>query len=688
MSTTVPRLTAAACTLTACLLAQGPPVITTNTLPRAVVGSPYSYTVLSSGGLRPYLFTASETQPPGITLSPDGTLSGRPTKAGAFSFDVTLTDARSATAVRRFTLAVAESVAGLAISTAMLPEGTAGRAYSHTLQAFGGVTPYRWSGTVPLGLTLDEGSGRLSGTPGAHGIHTFSVRVTDVVEGSATATYTLVIRPGPPPLVITTPANIFEGAVGTSYGQPFRASGGVPPYKWTVASGNIEGLKMDEATGDLQGVPQRVGMFTFTVQVTDSAGATVSQTYTMSVRGASLVLTPGGALPSGTVGVRYQQRLLLTVSGGRTPYTWSVVQGLPPGLALSPEDQTISGVPSAAGSFSFTVQVTDADGLSVSRQLGLTVDAGPLSIVGSRRLADGMLNEPFTATVEASGGLPPYRWLASGLPLGLTINGSTGQITGTPSQAGDFPLAITVVDSALANAADRFTLQVKMPALPRVSLSGLAETARAGEQFPLSITLDSPYIAPITGEAILTFTPDSGPIDRTIQFASGGTTAQLTIPAGTTTAVSTIPLMLQTGTVAGTTTVSLRLQVAGVDISPAPSMTARIERSAPVISNVTLSRSGNTLSLTIAGYSTAREVTQATFTFKASAGQTLQAAASSISIPVDGLFGPWFQNASSAQYGSQFLYTQPFTVEGDVNAIVPDTITLTNRLGSVTFSVR
>jgi hypothetical protein len=145
-----------------------------------------------------------------------------------------------------------------------------------------------------------------------------------------------------------------------------------------------------------------------------------------------------------------------------------------------------------------------------------------------------------------------------------------------------------------------------------------------------------------------------------------------------------VPLAIQTGTVSGTLNVSLRFQAGGIDItpSPTPSMTAQIARSAPVIQNVHVTRSGSTLNLVITGYSTAREVTQALFTFNAASGQTLQSTASSITVDVSTLFGNWFSDPANSPYGSIFVLTQPFTVQGDVNAAIPASVTLTNRVGS------
>ena len=244
-----------------------------------------------------------------------------------------------------------------------------------------------------------------------------------------------------------------------------------------------------------------------------------------------------------------------------------------------------------------------------------------------------------------------------------------------------------MADSALANFSDRFTLTIKLPPAPGATISGLPSSAGPAQQFPVNVAIDSPFPAPISGQAILTFSPDSGPADRTVQFASGGTTANFAIPAGSTT--NDIPIAIQTGTVAGTITISVRLIAGGIDItpSPAPTITAPVARAAPVIRSVTFNRSGSTINVVVTGYSTAREVTQAVFGFNAASGQTLQPSASSITIDMNTLFGNWFQDPNNSQFGSVFILTQPFTVTGDVNAVIPTKVTLTNRLGSASFDI-
>jgi hypothetical protein len=127
--------------------------------------------------------------------------------------------------------------------------------------------------------------------------------------------------------------------------------------------------------------------------------------------------------------------------------------------------------------------------------------------------------------------------------------------------------------------------------------------------------------------------------------------------------------------------------VGGVDVtpSPTPSLSAQIASAAPVITGATFSRTGNTLIVQVVGYATSRELTQATFAFSAAAGQSLQT--SQFTIPVDALFSPWYRDTANARYGSQFVFTQPFTIQGDINAVNVQRVTLMNRVGSTSATV-
>ena len=359
--------------------------------------------------------------------------------------------------------------------------------------------------------------------------------------------------------------------------------------------------------------------------------------------------------------------------------------------------------PTTAGTYSLTLKVTDSAGASASRSFSLTIAPAALTITSNRQLSSASLNAAFSESLTAAGGTPPYTWSAAGLPTGLSINSTTGTISGTPAAAGTFtPVVITVTDSALNTYRDNFSITVQLPALPSVTISGLPGTATATQQITLQVALGAAYTTAITGQLILSFQPGSGPTDSTIQFSTGGRSVSFNIAAGSTNAtflnsngLPVSPLQLQTGTAAGSIVVSLsNLTAAGVDVTPtpAPSVTTTIAAAAPVITKVQVVRNADTttgctagqICVEITGYVTDREMTQATFNFTAVTGQTLQPSAGSIPVSIGSVFTTWY---STSTMGSQFVYVQSFAVTGDPNNVVCASVSLTNRIGTTSANV-
>jgi Putative Ig domain len=669
--------------------AQTPLTIVNTSFTPGNTGSSYSVALQATGGTTPYTWSVTGSLPPGLVLNSAGSITGTPTASGTFPFTLVVIDSSKTSASRTVSIIITGSSARVSITTVSpLPAGTVGQPYSQGLTANGGALPYQWTAGqgLPAGFSLGAATGTIGGTPTAAGTFSFQVQVTDNAGVSASSTFSLTINPRA--LVITTVAPLFTGTVGVAYAQTFAASGGKTPYTWALTSGSIGGLTLDPNTGVLQGTPQSAGTFTLTVQVTDSAAVTASSSFSLVVNAATLAIVVSGQPVSGKVGDPYSQKLPVTANGGTAPITWSLASGSVPGLNFDPAP-ALNGTPTTAGTFDLVVQASDSAGLTARRSLTIIIAPAELTLTTPLQLPDVALNSVYSLTLTATGGRPPYTWSATGLPGGLTLNPSLGLISGTASTPGNFAVAITVTDSALSRAVDRFTLNVILPATPSFTLSGLPRTVPPARQFALDLTVATPYPAPITGQAILTFSPDSGTTDRTVVFASGGTTVNFSVAAGSTTVLPDAPLAIQTGTVSGTIAISLRLQTGGVDITPnpAPAITAQLNRAAPVIGSVQFTRSSGAINVAITGYATSREVTQATFTFAAASGQTLQATASSITVDVGTLFNTWYQSSNNSQYGSQFVLTQPFTIQGDANAVTPTTVTLANREGSVTFNI-
>lgn len=160
----------------------------------------------------------------------------------------------------------------VAISTATVPGGEVGFAYTTTIAASGGLSPYTFSvttGSLPTGLNLASSTGILSGTPTASGSSTFTVQVADAETPAVVATqsYTLVVVPT---LTITT-TSLPAANIGVAYSGTLAATGGVTPYTWSITTGSLpSGLTLNSATGAITGTPTAAGTFTFTVTVTDS----------------------------------------------------------------------------------------------------------------------------------------------------------------------------------------------------------------------------------------------------------------------------------------------------------------------------------------------------------------------------------------------------------------------------------
>jgi hypothetical protein len=365
--------------------------------------------------------------------------------------------------------------------------------------------------------------------------------------------------PGPGPLTILTTSPLPDGTINHSYSIALAASGGTPGYTWSLAPGSPQlpaGLTLS-AAGIISGMPTTVvGSVNLVIQVQDSGSAaqgsqqtvTKALSITINVAPAPLQITSTSPLTAGTITVPYLAALI--GNGGTTPYQWAVKAGssLPPGLTLDTTNGFIQGTPTQTSSVTPSFTLTDAAGTTVEKALNITISAVSLSITTASPLPQGTANQNYSATLVATGGTGTHTWgLANGSPslaaIGLTLNPSTGVISGIPTGTSNQNYTFTATDQTLPT--------------PQVATKVLQLVIGAA---PPTLTITTPAGSSLPSGSV-------GSAYNTSLVASGGTGAHTWSIIGGTTLPNGLVLASSTGAISGTPqvgsngTTSLTVQV-------------------------------------------------------------------------------------------------------------------------------
>lgn len=329
--------------------------------------------------------------------------------------------------------------------------------------------------------------------------------VVDVNRANNAVVSSTLLEVGEPALHILN-ESLPDALVDTHYEVLLGAAGGAASPRWSLAGGALpQGLTLDE-TGRLSGVPTADGVFAIVVEAT-SAELRALSSFTLAVReyAASLGVLDTH-LPSARRGVPYSQQL--GVTGGTGTPAFALESGtLPPGLALD-EDGTVSGYPTSAGEFTFTVEVQDEAGQRVTAKVSLAVHAeGALTLLATR-LREAEVARAYSAVLPIEGGKAPYTVsvaegrLPEGLSFGLEASGVAALLTGTPLETGVHAFTVVVADSRGERTLEHLVLEVSARRLSFIT----TELPVAGRGTPYRAVIEAnakaPFIFSIAGGAL------------------------------------------------------------------------------------------------------------------------------------------------------------------------------------------
>ena len=253
--------------------------------------------------------------------------------------------------------------------TAFRSSGTVGIAFNHTL-AMHSRSPIIWElwSPLPQGLSFNKNTGTITGVPTTAG--TFFVEFFAGNSGAVGISWTMTISIDTANGLNITTTTLPNATVGTAFSQTLAATGN--PNNWRISAGALPaGLSINQNTGAITGTPTTAGTSNFTVEARNAAGNTTTQAFTMTVNAAALNITTT-TINNGTVGTAFSQTLAATGS----PNNWSVSAGaLPAGLSINQNTGAITGTPTTAGTFNFTVRAQNAAEAYTTRAFTMRINA-------------------------------------------------------------------------------------------------------------------------------------------------------------------------------------------------------------------------------------------------------------------------------------------------------------------------
>ena len=503
-----------------------PPVVS-NGNATGLVGQLFSYQVAATNSPRTFTL-ASGSLPGGVTLgNSTGLISGIPTAAGSFTLGISAGNS-GGNSTAPGTISIVISLPPVPVVTPETKTGAIGTPFQFTINATNSPSSYTVSsGSLPGGLNLNAATGVISGSPNATGTFSFQITASNAGGNSIPAAMSITVGQSSAPVV--TPATP-SGIRNTPFNFQIVASNA--PTSYAIASGTLPtGLTLDTTIGIISGTPTTVGTTSVSITATNGVGTSSAVTLTITISNPAIpVVTP--ATRAGTTGSAFSYQIVAS----NAPTSYAIATGtLPAGLTLNSSTGLISGTPTAAGTSTLGITATNGVGTSASATITITISnpAPPVVTAGSKT---GTTNVAFSYQIVASNSPTTYAIASGTLPTGLTLDTTTGIISGTPTAIGTSTLGITASNAAGTSAAATVTITISSSAIPVVSTG--SQTGTAGAAFSYQVVASN---SPTT-YAIATGTLPTG---LALNASSG-------LISGTPTAAGTFTLGITAANTAGT----------------------------------------------------------------------------------------------------------------------------------------
>jgi len=410
------------------------------------VGVAYSYQV-NSNATPPVQYGASGL-PAGLAINASsGLITGTPTTPGTVVGSVSVTSGGQTNSAN-ISITIAAAANTSVITSATTATGTVGASFTYVAAGSNSPTSFNITG-LPTGLSATAG-GVISGTPTTAGSSSISVSANNASGTGAAVTLTLTVS-APASAPVVNSASTASVALSAAFNYVITAANTPTSF---AATGLPVGLSVDTATGAITGTPTVAGVYTVALSATNGSGT--SATFNLSVTVGSLSAITSATTANAAVGVSFTY----TALASNTPTSFNI-SGLPAGLTAT-SGGVISGTPTFAGVASVSLSANNVTGTGPVTTLTLTVGNRPA--ITSATSASGTTGSAFTYTVTASNS--PTSFAATGLPAGLSLNTTTGAITGTPTATGSSSVSLTATNAFGTGNATTLTITVSAPVVP------------------------------------------------------------------------------------------------------------------------------------------------------------------------------------------------------------------------------